>query len=92
MSELPENTVTAALTFKVPQKVGWSVQNGDQSWTGKELCGLMDCLSQCVDRPLTLSLSLIFDLAGNDGTMEWYGRSIDIPRGLRVLRKIAETT
>jgi len=69
MSEISDNEVTAALTFKVPQKVGWSVQHGDQSWTGKELTGLVDCLAHEIDRPTTLSLSLIFELQGNDGTV-----------------------
>ena len=69
MSETTETQITAALTFKVPQKVGWSVQNGEQSWTGKELAGLIDCLAQESDRPMTLSLSLIFELHGNDGTV-----------------------
>ena len=69
MSELPDDTVTAALTFKVPQKVGWSLQRGDQSWTGKDLSGLVDCLAhQGRSQAITLSLSLIFELHGNDGT------------------------
>lgn len=73
MSELSDNLtdkmVTAALTFKVPQKVGWSVQCGGQSWTGNDLLGLVDCLSQDArGQDLTLSLSLIFELSGNDGT------------------------
>ena len=70
MSELSDNQVTAALTFKVPQKVGWSVQRGDQSWTGRELLGLIDCLAREAEyRSVTLSLSLIFELPGNDGTV-----------------------
>ena len=69
MSEISENIVTAALTFKVPQKVGWSVQHGDRSWAGKELSGLVDCLAKEEGRPVTLSLSLIFELSGNDGTV-----------------------
>ena len=68
MSELPDNPVTAALTFKVPQKVGWSVQSEDQSWTGSELVGLVDCLVQEGNTPMTVSLSLIFELNRNDGT------------------------
>lgn len=70
MSELSDNPVTAALTFKVPQKVGWSVQSNDQSWTGTELATLAECLAQETrDKPLTLSLSLIFELTGNEGTV-----------------------
>ena len=66
MSELPDNTVTAALTFKVPQKVGWSVQNNDQSWTGTELASLVDCLAEEThNQSITLSLSLIFELTAN---------------------------
>jgi len=69
MSELPDNTVTAALTLNVPRKVGWSVQCKDQSWTGAELSTLVDCLTREVEsRSITLSLSLIFELYGNDGT------------------------
>ncbi len=45
MNETPDNSVTAALTFKVPQKAGWSVQSNDKSWTGSELVGLIDCLA-----------------------------------------------
>ena len=63
MSEISENQVTAALTFKVPQQVGWSVQIGEQSWTGKELTGLVDCLAtEGRDQAITLSLSIIFGL------------------------------
>ena len=68
MSELSDNQVTAALTFKVPQKVGWSVQSDDQSWTGNELLGFIDCLTQTAKgQSVTLSLSLIFEIYGNDG-------------------------
>ena len=69
MSETLEKTVTAALTFKVPQKVGWSVQSEDQSWIGSEILGLVDCLAKEGNRPTTLSISLIFELPGNDGTV-----------------------
>jgi len=69
MSETTDNTVTAALTFKVPQKIGWSVQSGGQSWTGSELIGLADCLAQEGNKPKTMSLSLIFELDGCDGTV-----------------------
>lgn len=70
MSELPDNQVTAALTLKVPQKVGWSVQSNDQSWSGNEVASLIDCLAQETrNDPLTLSLSLIFELTGNDGAV-----------------------
>lgn len=69
MSEAPEEIVTAALTFKVPQKVGWSVQREDQSWAGDELLGLVDFLvREAESRSITLSLSLIFESHGNDGT------------------------
>ena len=69
MSKLSDNPVTAALTFKVPQKVGWSVQSNDQTWTGGELLGLIDCLArEAESRSITLSLSLIFESHGNDGT------------------------
>ena len=69
MGNLPENTVTAALTFKVPQKVGWAVQRGDKSWSGKDLVGLVNCLVQENDKPMTLSVSMIFEIDGNDGTV-----------------------
>lgn len=70
MSELFGNTITAALTFKVPQKVGWSVQCADQSWTGSELLGLIDCLAQeRRSQSVTLSLSLIFELTGGNETV-----------------------
>ena len=79
MSELPDSTVTAALTFKVPQNVGWSVQCKDQSWTGNELLGLVDCLAQeASGQTITLSLSLIFELTGNGGTVR---SSSGIPPG-----------
>ena len=70
MSELPDSPVTAALTFRVPQKIGWSVQCDDQSWTGHKLTDLLDFLTQEARRcPVTLSLSLIFELTGDDGTV-----------------------
>ena len=70
MSEIAENAVTAALTFKVPKKVGWSVQRGEQSWTGNELSGLADCLRQKAQaHPVVLSLSLIVELPENGGTV-----------------------
>ena len=70
MSEISENQVTAALTFKVPKKLGWSVQRGDQSWTGGEFAALANCLAQeAKDGPMTLSLSMIFELTGNEGTV-----------------------
>jgi len=68
MSEILENQVTAALTFKVPQKVGWSVQSGDQSWSGRELMGLVECLAKESNGPMTLSLSIIFELKGDRRT------------------------
>jgi len=62
MSELSDNPDIAALTFNVPQKVGWSIQSNNQSWTGGELTGLVDCLSQkAKGTPATLSLSLFFE-------------------------------
>lgn len=70
MSETSENQFTAALTFKAPQKVGWSVQRGEQSWTGSELSELVDCLAEeARNKSLTLSLSLIFELTGSEGTV-----------------------
>ena len=69
MSESTENQISAALTIKVPQKVGWAVQRGDKSWSGKELVGLVECFTHESDRPMTLSLSLIFEFDGNDGTV-----------------------
>jgi len=61
MNEISENQVTAALTFKVPRTIGWSVQRGNQSWTGKELAGLVDCLAkENMGGPMTLSPSMIF--------------------------------
>lgn len=70
MSETLENAVTAALTFAVPQKVGWSVQSADQSWAGDDLGGLIDCLAQeAKSQSVTLSLSLIFELPRYDGTV-----------------------
>ena len=68
MSEISENQVIAALTFKVPQKIGWSVQRGEQSWTGNEISGLADCLRQKAQaHPVVLSLSLIVELPENGG-------------------------
>ena len=79
MSELSENQVTAALAFKMPQKVGWSVQLGDQSWTGSELRGLIGCLVQEENRRLVnLSLSIIFELTENEGR---YGHLQGYPGG-----------
>lgn len=63
MSETSENQITAAMTFKVPQKVGWSVQHGNQSWTGKDIRALVDRLAQeGSGSSVTMSLSIIFDL------------------------------
>ncbi|MGR3722335.1 hypothetical protein [Abyssibius alkaniclasticus] len=79
MSETPENHITAALTFKVPQKVGWSVQRGAQSWSGKNLAGLSDCMAQVgKSDPVTLSISLIFELTGNERTER---SSLETPPG-----------
>jgi len=79
MGKLHDNTVTAALTFKVPQKIGWSIQREGQSWTGSELIGLVDCLAiEGRGRSVTLSLSLIFELTGNEGTVR---SSSGIPLG-----------
>jgi len=61
MGEISENQVTAALTFKVQKKVGWSVQNGEKSWAGKELSELIDCLAQEGGKPVTLSFSIILN-------------------------------
>ena len=70
MSNQADNKMTAALTFNVPQKVGWSVQSNNQSWAGNELLGLVDCLNrETCSKPLTLSVSLIFELTGNEGTV-----------------------
>tara|TARA_R110002095_G_scaffold63382_1_gene53489 strand:+ start:360 stop:605 length:246 start_codon:yes stop_codon:yes gene_type:complete len=70
MSKTSENHVTAALTFKVPQKVGWSVQRGTQSWAGKNLAGLSDCMAQVgKGDPVTFSISIIFELTGNEETV-----------------------
>jgi len=70
MDEISENGVTAAITFKVPEKVGWSVQRGDQSWAGGELNGLVNCLAQeNKGGPVTLLLSLIFELTGASGAL-----------------------
>ena len=70
MSEISENQITAAITFNVPQKVGWSVQRGDKSWTGNELSTLIDCVAQEVGhQSTTLSSTLIFELTGNEGTV-----------------------
>ena len=69
MSDEHEQEVTAALTFKVPKKIGWSVQHEDMSWRRKELSGLVDCLARESGGPMTLSLSMIFELTGNDGTL-----------------------
>lgn len=68
VGETLESQITAALTFKVPKKIGWSMQRGDQSWTGKDLATLVDCLAQeNKGSPVTLSLSVIFELAGASG-------------------------
>lgn len=69
MSKTSENQVTATLTFKVPQNVGWSIQRTDQSWAGDELAELVDCLAKESGRQITLSVSLIFELTGNEGTV-----------------------
>lgn len=70
MGEISDDTVTAALTFKVPQKVGLSVQRKDQSWTGGDLSTLVDRLAtESRGQPMTLSLSSIFEIEGNDGTV-----------------------
>ena len=79
MGETPENHVTAALTFIVPQKIGWSVQRGEQSWAGKHLAELSDCMAQVgKSDPVTLSISLIFELVGNERTER---SSLETPSG-----------
>lgn len=69
MGKEHEHEVTAALTFNVAQKVGWSVQRGERSWSGIDMAGLVDRLNQEGGAPVTLSLSLIFDFAGNGRTV-----------------------
>lgn len=81
MSKTSNNQVTAALTIKVPQRIGWSVQRGDQSWTGGNLTALTECLQQQAnDKPVTFSLSLIFELTENEG-------SVRSPSGIADLEK-----
>ena len=65
MTEISINQVTAALTFKVPKKVGWSVRSLEKSWTGNDLDTLVNYLAQEGSRSMTLSLSLIFELTGS---------------------------
>tara|TARA_R110002124_G_scaffold12368_5_gene58735 strand:+ start:2719 stop:3012 length:294 start_codon:yes stop_codon:yes gene_type:complete len=70
INKTSESHVTAALTLKVPQKVGWSVQREEQSWTGKHLAELSDCMAQIGNGdPVTFSISMIFELMGNEGTV-----------------------
>ena len=70
MNNQSVNEITAALTFKVPVDVGWSVQSGNQSWSGNELNGLFKRVArEGRDQPTILSMSLIIELNGNGGTV-----------------------
>jgi len=70
VSEQVNNQITAALTFKVPQKVGWSVRSNDQAWSGNQVSELIDCLAKnaCLGAT-TLSLFLIFNLTDSEGPL-----------------------
>lgn len=62
------SNVTAAMTIRVPQDLGWAVQRGDQNWQGNEIGGFVERLTRTEPgTPVTLSVSLIFELT-SDGT------------------------
>ena len=70
LSETFDSRVKAVLTFKVPQRLGWSLQFEDQCWTGSELLGLIDCLvRETISRTIILSLLLTLELTGGEGTV-----------------------
>ena len=60
--------LAATIMLKMPERVSWAIQAQDQSWTGKDLMGFLSCISRQVDRPITLSVSLLFELTENSGT------------------------
>lgn len=58
-------TVAAAVTLGMPEKIGWTIQSGDQSWSGCNLVEFADCLSGVAtsDESLVLSVTLLISIS-----------------------------
>lgn len=58
---------TIALTAVIPQKVGWTIRAGENTRSGNDLKDLVQQLGKAgIGYPTTLSLSLIFELTGDE--------------------------
>lgn len=66
---MSEQNLAAAITLKIPERLSWAIQSEDQSWTGKDMRTFLNCLSEQADQPITLSVSLLFELNENGGTV-----------------------
>ncbi len=66
---MDELNVAAAITMQMPEQLGWSVQAEDRSWSGKDLRGFLVCIGERADQPINLSVSMLFELTGNGGTV-----------------------
>jgi|GEM_PF-2275725 len=63
--------LTAAVSIKVPEQVSWAARRGEESWNGHDLSEFVECLdTQSSGEPITLSLTLIFELNGHNGTVQ----------------------
>ncbi|MBS9717037.1 hypothetical protein ACFFUT_08585 [Pseudohalocynthiibacter aestuariivivens] len=64
--EPDQEPTTIALTIAVPEKVGWSVRAGDNTWSGDDIKGLVQHIGETkIEWPATLSISLLFELTGD---------------------------
>lgn len=62
--------LTAAVSIKVPEQVSWAARCGEESWNGHDLGEFVECLgTHSSGEPIALSLSLIFELNGHNGTV-----------------------
>ncbi len=66
---MDEEKLAAAITLQLPEQLGWAIQSEDHSWTGKDMRGFLDCIGAQSTGPITLSVSLLFELTGNGGTV-----------------------
>lgn len=56
-----------AVQLECPKSIGWAVQAGNQSWHGKEINALIQCITQNKLDAVTFSLSLLLPLELGQG-------------------------
>lgn len=62
-------TVVEAINLAMPEKISWMVQSGAQSWSGRNIEEFIRCVGdQAIDKPATLSLTLLFSLGNQNQT------------------------